>query len=489
MTPFNYFLMPVRDKMKSSSAEQDIDEGAESSTNSARDWRPSSTTNQPTTDTSSFSVSPDVDPQTSKLPCHELPDLTASSEKIVAALSYGDAENHAYTIWRHLRTSPNSKDQIHVDNMLDGLDILGARDKPAYCRLVQRLAERMLPYCLDCLQEYHKPRLKVDESASSHSHVPLDQKSYNIIRLIWIMCLYTPALNRITNSVYQLYPSLTYLLHKCHRRLRRLTAGTCDTSTSGGDSRDTSSASGGVDIILTEENLCGFMVSILSILYNTLYSSKSYQTAAVMHDAGLLNVVAVVLRKTRNVTTGEVCLRIMDISADYGGVAIQTVLRDLQVMRDASNLWHYLLKKNMVSKTGFQIAELISRLGETLRQGARGYAGGSGLGLAQSRCGCKEPSLRRHALFRNISLTNPNHWCSSPLCGDSERVAGRKFRLCAKCRLCMYCSEGCQEFHWNQWHRSECSAWSTHVDRTTSEDATTPDENHNSSSIADSVFM
>ncbi|KAJ8047752.1 hypothetical protein HOLleu_06831 [Holothuria leucospilota] len=487
MTPFNYFLMPVRDKVKSSSADAEDDEGADSSTNSGRDWRRSSTTNQPTTDTSSFSVSPDVDPQTSKLPCHEeTPGASESSEKMVATLSYGDTETHAYTIWRHLRTSPNSDEQLQVDNMLDGLDILGARDKPAYCRLVQRLAERILPYCLDCIREYHKPRLKQD-GASSNSHVPLDQKSYNVIRLIWIMCLYTPALNRITNSVYELYPSLTYLLHKCHRRLRRMTAGTCDSSTSGGESRDTSSGSA-TEMTLTEENLTGFMLSILSILYNTLYSSKSYETTAIMYEAGLLKIVAVILRKTRNVTTGEICLRIMDISADYGGVAIQTVLRDLQVMRDASNLWHYMLKKNMVSKTGFQIAELISRLGETLRQGARGYAGGSGLGLSQSKCGCKEPSMRRQPLFRIQSLTNANHWCSSPLCGDSENVAGRKFRLCAKCRLCMYCSEGCQEFHWNQWHRSECTPW-TYVGSTSSESAETPDENHNSPSIADSVFM
>ncbi|XP_063952640.1 uncharacterized protein LOC129256488 [Lytechinus pictus] len=378
---------------------------------------------------------------------YQPPHKRAPTEKVVTALLNGDLDAHAKNFARHLSGSRGAEDQSQLCLLLDALDVLSSREKPIYCQLVQRLAEELLFECIDYLCS----------TITGVGRVHLDVKLYNVIRLLWVSCLYAPALHHLAGYFRELLIPYHGILLACCRSLRR-SLSTCSdssTTTSGTYSRDLNSDG---DALVSKDSVMGVAICTLSVLYNNLMMVHNRDVMEYCCQMGIFGIIVSLLRRTRQVMVGEACLRILDLACEHGGTMARTLLRDHQVMREAANLWHFMLRHDLVTKSGFQIAELIARLSEYLRHGSKGYAGSSGFAAAApSQHGSHSKPEKATFLYR-CSQIKMVLWCSSPNCALSEESTGQKLKMCARCRLMMYCSQDCQSYHWTNGHRERCGS-------------------------------
>ncbi|XP_071510408.1 uncharacterized protein [Diadema antillarum] len=377
---------------------------------------------------------------------YQPPHKRAPTEKVVVALQNGDLDAHAKNFARHLSGARGAEDQSQLCVLLDALDVLASRDKSIYCNLVQRLAEELLFECIEYLCT----------TFTGVGRVHLDVKLYNVIRLLWVMCLYAPALHHLAGCFRDLLIPYHGILLACCRSLRR-SLSTCSdssTTTSGTYSRDLSSDG---DALVSKDSVMGVAICTLSVLYNSLMVVHHREIMEYCCQSGIFGIIVSLLRRTRVVMVGETCLRILDLACEHGGTMARTILRDHQVMREAANLWHFMLRRDLVTKSGFQIAELIARLSEYLRHGSKGYAGSSGFAAAApSQHGTHVRADKPTFLYR-CAKVKMVLWCSLPSCSRSEESTGQKLKLCARCRLVMYCSQECQSSHWTNGHRERCA--------------------------------
>lgn len=379
---------------------------------------------------------------------YQPPHKRAPTEKVVAALLNGDLDAHAKNFARHLSGARGAEDQSQLCLLLDALDVLSSREKSSYFRLVQKLAEKLLFECIEYLCS----------TITGVGRVHLDVKLYNVIRLLWVSCLYAPALHHLAGYFRELLIPYHGILLACCRALRR-SLSTCSdssTTTSGTYSRDLNSDG---DALVSKDSVMGVAICTLSVLYNSLMMVHNRDVMEYCCQTGIFGIIVSLLRRTRQVMVGEACLRILDLACEHGGTMARTLLSDHQVMREAANLWHFMLRHDLVTKSGFHIAELIARLSEYLRHGSKGYPGSSGFAAAAapSQHGSHSKSEKASFLYR-CSKVKMVLWCSSPNCALSEESTGQKLKICARCRLVMYCSQDCQSYHWTNGHRERCGS-------------------------------
>ncbi|XP_071810474.1 uncharacterized protein [Asterias amurensis] len=369
---------------------------------------------------------------TSSMPATRL----TTAGKVVAALRNGDLEGQVRNFGRHLRR-PGPDDQVVLDQLLDGLDDLSSVDKYSYCRIVQRLGETLLEHCLGYLC-----------TDVGNPDVCLDLKMQNVLRILWMSCLYTPALQRIAHAGMDLIPMMNRLILSCLRTSENLRENKTNSRHEQERQRKISResmSSASEDLVAPSYSMSSIVVSALAISYNCLYASWDREVMVVCCQCGFIRTVVSLLSRTRNIIIGEVCLRILDLIGECGGNTSTALLKEYQVMKEASRLWHYMVRRDMITKSGFLVAGLIAQLGGNLRHGDGTYNWPCNPGTGN----------KRTALFRTPHL-KMIRWCSSPGCGRSEEQSGQKFRLCSRCRLSRYCSEDCQRYHWNRGHKVEC---------------------------------
>ncbi|XP_022105373.1 uncharacterized protein LOC110987187 [Acanthaster planci] len=364
--------------------------------------------------------------------------LLPPTSKVVAALRHGDLEGHVRNFGRHLRR-PGAEDQTTLDQLLDGLDDLSSVDKYIYCRIVQRLAETLLEHCLGYLC-----------TDAGNPDVCLDLKMQSVLRILWMSCLYPPALQRIAQAGVDLIPMMNRLILSCLRTSENLRENKANRRHEQQRERKISResvSSASEELVLSSYSMNSVVVSALAISYNCLYASWDRDVIVVCCQCGFIRTVVSLLSRTRNIIIGETCLRILDLMGQSGGNTSRTLLREYQVMKEASRLWHYMIRRDLITKSGFLVAGLIARLGENLRQADGTY----------TEWTCNPGTTSKRAPVYRTPHLKMIRWCSSPGCNRSEELKnGPKFRLCSRCRLSRYCSEDCQRFHWNRGHKVEC---------------------------------
>lgn len=369
--------------------------------------------------------------------------LLPSTEKVVNALQSGDVEVHVRNFARHLRR-PDGDDQYQLEQLLDGVDELGMVDHKVYCRLIQRLAETLLEHSVGYL------------CADAFSHdVFISRKMHNVLRILWSTCLYYPALQRLVRHSEELFPALHNILMSTMREIQKTSMQVEYARSHQGTpimrsgSLDTASKS----IKVPTESLGSVLVATLSIVYNCLHGSRCREDMIVCADSGLIRVIVDLLSRTRNVIVAESCIRILDILGEFGGSTVRMTMRDYQVMKITGNYWRNIIEtRPLIGESGFQMAEMISRLGENLRQSSKVYGGSWGSNTYQGGL------PKRSSVMLRLPYVKMVRWCSSPTCKKSEESENDKFRLCSRCRLSRYCSEDCQRFHWIHGHKVECYA-------------------------------
>ena len=368
--------------------------------------------------------------------------LLPSTEKVVSALQNGDVETHIRNFARHLRR-PDGDDQYHLEQLLDGLDELGIVDHGIYCRLVQRLAETLLEHCVGYLC-----------ADAFSTEVFISRKMHNVLRILWSICLYYPALQRLIRHCEQLFPALNNILMSTMKEIQKVSAQAASAMQSDKMliTRRGSLDSATKTIKVPTESLGSVLVATLSIVYNCLHGSRCREDMIVCCDSGLIRVVVDLLSRTRNVIVAEACVRILDILGEFGGSTVRMTMRDYQVMKITGTYWRTIIQtQSFIGESGSQMAEMIARLGENLRQSSRVYGGTWG-NINQ------RGSTKRSTVMLRLPYVKMVRWCSSPSCNKNEAIEKVKFRLCSRCRLSRYCSEECQMYHWTHGHKVECYA-------------------------------
>ncbi|XP_070559555.1 uncharacterized protein [Ptychodera flava] len=307
-------------------------------------------------------------------------------------------------------------EQKTVPVILDFLDTLSSSD--LYCQVVQRLAEGGLEYCLSRLMDKWDQVFTEDTSRND-----AEVEVLNVIRLLWTMGPYATVLRRISGLKEDLFPIFNELLQRGLRLLHRL---------ENDDERMR-------QVILFEQ-------PTISILQNCLLVAGRQEDVHILCHIGLIETIVEVLRRSRDRTTGEACVKSLLFIAEYGPLAAMVTLRDCYVIRALMKFWDLILRENAqrsvrpVAPLGLMIARIAQLLGQP----------------ETVHCSLVAKLPREKRLTLKCTDFKMITWCSYAECGRCQRDFRERFKVCSLCKICRYCSESCQKLHWDAGHKQEC---------------------------------